>query len=272
MSLQIEAKVATEAGRLIMRDPGKYAGAVKGLYLLSFVDCDLGQAARSSYFFLRHIDDVLDGDRKDVKDPFTYVQDIREQVTTGTVTDSQPITLLAHDALNRLEKKAKEGDDPKKDFLASMNGMLFDYQRAQERRVLTKAELEEYYKTTFFSVLNLMFIGLESKLRAQDVPALSYCQGKVYSIRDLEKDWTGGILNIPQEVLTATSLSPHNSYEEVQASPLIQDWMQNELLQSKQQLLVAQGVIAATSEWTTQRLCNGLITPMITYIDKQTRR
>lgn len=269
MSLKIEAKVATEAGRLIMRDPGKYAGAVKGLYLLSFVSCDLGQAARSSYFFLRHIDDVLDGDRKDVENPFTYVQDIRDHIATGNATD-QPIALLAYDALSRLEKKAKAEDDPKKDFLASMDGMLFDYERAQDRRVLTEEALQQYYKTTFFSVLNLMFIGLESKLRAEDVPALSYCQGKVYSIRDLEKDWKGGIINIPQEVLTAASLSSQNSYEEVQAAPQIQEWMTQELLQSKRQLILTQGVITATSEWTTQRLCDGLIDPMLHYIDKNT--
>jgi len=90
---------------------------------------------------------------------------------------------------------------------------MFDYHRAKERRLLSSEELETYYHHAFFPPVNLLLMGLGSKFRAEDVPELSYGQGRVYSVRDLETDWKRGVINIPKEVLDQSGMSPESEVD-----------------------------------------------------------
>jgi len=71
----IELICLKESSHLIKRAV-KYWHLVGKIYLESLRDPYSAKIIRTSYFFCRHIDDVLDGDRKITDDPLTYVNDV----------------------------------------------------------------------------------------------------------------------------------------------------------------------------------------------------
>lgn len=265
--MNVELRTGLEAGKLLMRNPGKYANGVKGLYMLSFVDCELGQTARTSYFVLRHIDDLLDGEGENIADPLAYVREIQRQIQTGA-NGNHPLGEIAQRAVSLLEKRARPNDNPRKDFSDAIDTIVFDFNRSQERRALTGQELEEYYWRTFFPVVNLMLIGLQSQYRAVDLPELIYPQGRVYTVRDLKEDWPKGTINIPTEVLGKTGLSPNSQLRDLQVSRDVNVWFDQELTRSREDLQTLQTRLADSPEWLTVRMCNGLINPMMRFIDQ----
>lgn len=267
--MNVELKSGIEAVRLLRRNPGKYCNRVKGLYVLSIADCELGQVARSSYFFLREVDDLLDGDRYSVDDPLQHVLDLRSQVATGNFNASQSISNLAKFSIKTLKRKAKPFDNPTGNFLEAIDCMIFDYDRSKERKTLSENELSDYYLNAFLPVLNLMLIGLGSSLRAIDLTRLALAQGAIYSTRDLGNDWPKGIINIPSEVLTAASLSPLSGLQEIQSSPIINNYLSSQLIKSRAYLEEADQELAANPEWLTRKVIRGLIKPMYKFIDKR---
>ena len=268
-TMSVELRSGLETARLLKQDPGKYLSRVKGLYLLSLADCELGKVARASYFSLKSIDDALDGDRFDIDNPLRYALDVRSQVVSGEFVEGSWTSELAEYSIRGLERRAKSGDNPRNDFLASIDTMIFDYERSQDRRILSAEELDNYYLQTFTPVLNLMFIGLESRLRAVDVPELAYTQGRVYSVRDIVDDWSRGTINIPVEVLSAASLSSTSTLQEVQSSPVIIEWFSEQLFQSKKDIEGLDRKLNALGEWITIKTCDGLMRPMRKFIDRQ---
>ena len=89
--------------------------------MLSLVDLGIGRLARATYFFIRHVDDVLDGGRNSTGDPLSYVLDMRSQIATGDFRGSPPIVDLAQYALVGLGGRAQKDDDPKQDILDAVN-------------------------------------------------------------------------------------------------------------------------------------------------------
>lgn len=263
--MNVEKLVAKEAIGLLRRKPSKF-NHVLGTYLVSFFDCEIGRAGRAAYFFVRHIDDLLDGDRK-LKNGKTldYVTSLRSQIEAGVYTGEPEIIELVAHSLPVLEKKAQPPDSPRQDFLDVIDAMVFDHQRAKKRRVLTAEQLKIYYQQTFFPVINLMLIGLGSKFRACDIPELSFCQGRVYTIRDLQSDWNAGIINIPEEILNGAGLTAHSSYKDVIQSP-VQTWFQAELMDCERELLSLKSKLDASDEKLTKKMCGGLINPMLKFI------
>lgn len=217
----IEALAGKEAFRLLKRSPEKYIRGVSGLYILSLADSEVGRLARASYFFIRHVDDVLDGGGVPISDPFSYVISMRDQISTGEFRETPPIVELARYALIVFGERAQEGDDPKQDMLNAIDTIVFDYERSRKRRPLSADGLEDYYRSAFFPVVNLMLIGLGSKFRATDIPGLSLCQGRVYTVRDLEEDWEQGIINVPNETLSQGGLSPNSPLQNVKSSSVV---------------------------------------------------
>lgn len=254
----VERLAATEATRLMVREPRKYVSLVAGLYLLSLKDCEVGNVTRASYLFVRHIDDLLD-ESKQSDEKLPYVLTLRNEIVSNTFTENPKISTLVQYSLNILERKARPEDNPRQDFVSVIDAMIFDYKRAGDRRVLSKQELENYYHDTFFPLVNLALIGLESQFRANDIPALSYGQGRVFSVRDLEEDWQRGVINIPKETLDEAQLTQHSSIEEVNRNPIITDWLRSELSESKPQLLAVKAKLKASGEKITPMLCNGVI-------------
>ncbi len=251
-----------EALRLLKRNPVKYLRGVGGMYLLSVKGYELGQIARASFFFFRNLDDALDGDRKDIKNPLSHILACREQISSGQYSGKPQIVNLAKFAIERLQKKSKKGDNPKQNFLDEIDIMLFDYHRARKREMLTLKQLKSYYQHTFFPVVNLTLIGLGSKLRAGDIAELSLCQGRVYTIRDLDQDWARGVINIPKEVLRQAQLTPNASVQKVRSSQTVKKWFRNEVLECQKDLEILREKLVAANESLTARFCLGLASPL----------
>jgi hypothetical protein len=266
--MNVELLAGVEAIRLLKRDPVKYARGVGGMYLLSVKGIELGQIARASFFFFRNQDDSLDGDRADIRDPLSHVLSCREQIESGVYTGKPPIVDLAKFAIKRLNQRSNGGDDPKQNFLDEIDVMLFDHERSKEKRILTKGELEEYYRKTFFPVVNIMLIGLNSRLRAVDIPELSFCQGRVYSVRDLDTDWRRGVINIPREVLEQANLSTDAPIGVVRHSSAVKDWICRQLHQVVEELPNFELKLAEANEGLTNLLCRGLTSPLYRLSEK----
>ena len=252
----IERLAAIESARLVLREPIKYGGLVAGLYLLSLKDKKLGTAIRTSYLFLRHIDDYLDEGSGNRDEKLPYVLKLREEIELGQFDGGMGD--LAKCSLQILANNAGPDDNPKQDFLTAIDAMVFDYQRSKERRVLSRQELDEYYHDTFFSVVNLTLIGFNSQFRASDIPELSYGQGRVFSVRDLDEDWQRGVINIPKEILWEANLNQYSKIAEVRSSAIIREWLISELSQSREGLIAVKIKLDQSGEKLTSRLCNGV--------------
>lgn len=254
--------ILLEALRLLGRNPVKYARGVSGMYLLSIKGLELSQIARACFFFFRNQDDALDGDRQDIKDPLAHVLTCSKQIASAKFTGEPKIINLAKFAIDRLQRKGKKGDDPRQNFLDEIDVILFDYHRSRIRKILTEKELKKYYQQTFFPVIDLMLIGLNSKLRAKDIAEFSFCQGRVYTIRDLDQDWKKGIINIPKEILTKAKLNPDSSVGEIKNSTVVKDYFRQQLLLCRRKLSTLEKKLARADESLTTRMCMGLINPL----------
>src|SRR5262245_42821286 len=111
-----EVVAATETFKFIKVNPRKRIKRAAGLYLLSSQGRELGHAVRSGYLFMRHIDDVIDGDRHLTSDPLAYVLDLRKQIETNQFKFDTKISALAKGALEYLETVKKPADNPRQDF------------------------------------------------------------------------------------------------------------------------------------------------------------
>lgn len=253
----VEQVVASEARRFVSKDPTKLK-LVAGLYALSGVNLELGKVARASYFFIRHLDDLLDGEMAGVADLLGYTEDLRDQVTSRQFKDTPRIGRLAAYALPVLERRGQPSDNPGADFVQVIDAMVFDYHRRLERRTLTEDELATYYNDTLDPGTNLMLMGFRSDLRAGDIPAFSPNLGRLYSIRDFKKDWEHGFINIPGEVLAANNLISSQDFVEVAGHAGIQEWFGDEIADASAWLQAVRQDIPS-HERLTRIVLNGFI-------------
>lgn len=254
-----EVVAASEAYQFLRRDPRKNWKRVAGLYALSTQGRELGEVTRTGYLFFRHIDDVVDGDRRISGDPQSYVLDLRRQVETDNFREDTKISVLARRSLEILDRVKKPDDNPRQDFLKGIDGMLFDHRRSRLRRSLREEELEKYYNAAIAPGLNILLIGIESSLRSCNIPEFSTGLARIYSVRDFKDDWRRGIINIPREVLEEAKLTPQNNFEEVRKHPLIADWISISLEKGKKELSHVKHDARIRSEKLTYRILNGFI-------------
>lgn len=224
----VEWENAREAIRLAKKDTPSHVTLVLGLYAASCKERELGKVARSSYFFMRRLDDILDGDLKIKGNPLAMALHLRAQIDMDTLANRPGLAEMAKYSIRTLEKRGRKGDNPKADFLEAVDSMIFDYGRSQERLVLTQQELADYYQHTFSPVVNILLIGLKSELRATDMPEIASTQGRLYTLRDIEKDWPRGTINIPAEVLEEAKLTGESKLADVKASAEVKNWAQAE--------------------------------------------
>lgn len=253
----VDKIVRHEAIRFIEKDRTKLK-LVLGMYALSLKDRELGKVARASYFFARHLDDILDGERTFIGDPVEYALTHREQIETGVFDRSSPLSRLAEYSIPILDKRAKHRDNPRGEFVRLIDAMVFDHDRRQARRTLTYNDLQSYYSNSLDPGLNLMLIGFESDIRAADIPAFSPNLGRLYSVRDLKKDWQLGIINIPDDVLGLAELDAYAPYDTIRSNRTTRGWRSMEIIDAGNRLMSLQGDIAGLQEPLTSKVINGL--------------
>lgn len=254
----IERATGTEALRFVRKDKAKLK-VVLGLYALSLKDRETGKVARASYFFLRHLDDLLDGEVAGVtNDPVSYADSYRSQIETREFDPDSRIAKLAQFALMVLERKAKPTDNPSGEFIRVIDAMTIDYERRQERCALSSDALLSQYSNTLDPSFNLLLIGMDSDVRAEDAPTLSPSLSRLYSVRDIAKDWQQGIINVPRETLTAAELTTQATYEQLKAAPIINEWVEQEVNEASANLTTVQQQLTQLPERLTRRILNGL--------------
>lgn len=254
----LESTIAHEALRFVRKDPSKLK-LVLGLYALSAKDHELGKVTRASYFFVRHLDDLLDGEMEIVQDPLEYALDLRDQIETHRIRQNSKIARLGGFAIESLEKRSRPEDNPRGDFVRAIDALIFDYHRRLDRRVLSSEQLQTYYSEVLDPGLNLMLIGFDSSMRANDIPAFSPNLGRLYSLRDLEKDWELGFINIPKSVLQTASLTSHSSFEQVSHNEIINHWTGYEKEAASQNLFDFGQQINTLEEPFTRKVLDGLV-------------
>ena len=263
--IETEMNSVRESVDLVLRRPN-YVKNVIGLYVLSFYGIERSRLMRASYLPVRKVDDALDGDAPRAKNPLLYANNLRNNIARNQLGKSPEEQLLRY-SLEALESKAKPNDDPRGDFVRAIDAIIFDRERASMRRVLSAEEIEQYYRNAFDPVINITLLAIDSNLRSGDIPVLSYGQGRVYSARDFKVDWQRGIINVPQDIISSAGLSPLSSFEEVGENPKIIDWFHQSLAVTKPDLLEGQLLLRQSGEKQTQVVGNGLISPMLKYIE-----
>lgn len=229
--MSVEKICLCEAGHLVLRSP-KYWQLVFKVYVSSLTRSLPAKVFRAAYFFCRNIDDVLDGDRQISSDPEDYVQSILSGMENENGNEMPQILELYRFAVGHLVNMARTDENPEKYFRRVIkDAMLFDYERARQRRVLTREELEKYYNDTFTPVMDLALIIAGSSLRSADLPESVETQGHIYTIRDLEQDLVQGIINIPAEELAKSGMDLRRPFgkHEVIANPHLAGWVKSEV-------------------------------------------
>ncbi|OGH07947.1 MAG: hypothetical protein A2W22_06785 [Candidatus Levybacteria bacterium RBG_16_35_11] len=267
--MQAEFSQAREVAAVLSQNPRKYINRLMIGVQLYAVNCEMGRASLAFYSTLKRIDDSLDGDRFDIENPLEYANDIAVQVLEGRLSTDN---LKLANAFSFVERRIRDGDNPRKDFVSSVNAMIFDHQRSQERRVLTKDELQEYYSNSFTPVINILLIGINSNLRARDIPEFAMAQGRIYSIRDIVDDWTKGIINIPTEILSLANLSAQSDIEKVMLSETIASYFESELTKGKIEIARLEQKIEAQGEPVSSRVFKLLLKPMKKYIRRHSQK
>lgn len=256
-----------EAAKLLGRDHKKYMDGMMGLYSLSFFDWELGKAARYSYFFLRHLDEILDSGNPNSERVINYALSIQEQVLGIRSYPKHPLNKIADQAISLLEDRATSADNPRESFARSIDIMIFDYQRSRKRQVFTSGEIQAYHRLNYSPILDLLYIGLRSNLRSSDIPEYSLAHGRVNSIEDLEEDWGVGIINIPKEILDEANLDNDVSYQQLISSEFVRYWINHELIGSKRDLLSLQRVFSEHPEKLTREFSLGMTNILLRFIE-----
>lgn len=258
-----EKDVAKEAWGIISTRPDQFK-TVAGLYLLSIAGKEKGYTMRTSVFPMRNVDDGLDGDLL-VEKPLEMATDIQRQIETNQFNENDPNAMMLKSSLEILERKALPEDNPRQDFLDLVGAMIFDHERQQERRILTAEELDDYFVNTFDTWVNIMLLAIDSKLRSNDIPALSYAQGWIYSMRDLPIDWERGVINVPQETLTEAGLNADCSLDQLLASDIVFYWFTQSLSLLKPELVSLREQLKDSGERATYLVCNKFISSMLKF-------
>lgn len=226
-----------ESTRLIDRSPEKYSKLVIGLWAMPLFIKGFG-IVKDSYFVMRHIDDVIDGDLKIRGDTMDYVNGIRKTILNDSNGEKSPIEKLALNSLKSLSRRKKEGDNPKQDFLDGIDWMVFDYNRILNKEVFKYNDLKENHIKSFSPYANILLTAIKSNLRADDIKTFLYCQALAYSIQDLSTDFGRGLINIPEEILSQSNLGVDADVSDIISSPIIKEWIGEESFVSRKELNV----------------------------------
>lgn len=108
-SLERQKILATETYLYLKRDFKKYIFNAVGIWFWIFkFNLEKGDPYRSTYYFLRNTDDVLDIDRDVNVNPLEYAEALKESIQNNSYDlDKYPILRPAHHSLQYLEKVKK---------------------------------------------------------------------------------------------------------------------------------------------------------------------
>ncbi len=199
-ALQIEKVCFKEFLLLVKRDI-RYFYFVLCLYLRSVNTYKDVRLLRATYCLARYIDDIIDGDRKCCSDPEKLINNLRLQIYTENFCSDNHIAILAEFILRELDREYESKEVVKKALLNMIDLIVFDYRRTHEKIISSEEELDRRLFKVLFSAVDISLIIMRAKIRAEDISDLIYAQVHIYTVRDIEKDFNRGLINIPYNLL-----------------------------------------------------------------------
>ncbi len=159
---------------------------------------------RSGYLYWRYVDDVADNDRplpQGYNNKTEYLHNKRTTLTrlfdnsTKIFYGERPDILLVY----YHSLAARYGIDLTQESFDILDTIIFDEERARQRKVATQAELDVY-----FAMLDSSYIKGTLKITREDgytkeLSPLSKAVSKFYTLRDFPKDFKQGLINISRE-------------------------------------------------------------------------
>lgn len=182
-----------------------------GRYFASFwawglLEPDRADLLRSSYFWLRHVDDIADQDKplppsyRTRADFLLQKRNLVEKLNTQSEPaygDREDILLVHYFLLAQ-----RLGIDLGQESLAILDTIIFDEERARTRSIPTQQELDEYFRKLDFACGDgALKVAGESGMSSESLPELSMAVRIMFNLRDFPKDFARGIVNIAAEDL-----------------------------------------------------------------------
>jgi hypothetical protein len=119
--------------------------------------------------------------------------------------------------------------EEKSELIELFGVLLEDRRRMDARRAMPASDLAEHHRKTFFLSLDLTLRLAGAGLRAGDAADLIGALSWVSPIRDLEKDWQKGLINVPREVLEAAGWREGKApAEPLLDAPAVREWLRSE--------------------------------------------
>lgn len=198
---------------------------------------------RSGYFYFRWVDDVADRDRP-LPDIYTTRREFLQRRSTvvnrlsfdpeETVYGDREDILLAHYYF----LARRHGLDLSQESLDVLESIIWDEERARNRRVLTQQELNDGLNKLDFACIDGGFKVAEEPYTSQDLFALSWAVRTMFNLRDFPKDFAKGLINISSEdieryEIDLTQVEGRSSVEELMSYGPMRDWYRDQIRYGK---------------------------------------
>jgi membrane-associated phospholipid phosphatase/phytoene/squalene synthetase len=192
---------------------------------------------RVGFCLLQHIDDILDGDRPCPGEPADVADEILGQMEEGVFGES-PLACLARCMWEETGRFQTEYDNPRSDVLTLIRLMQRDRFRVRDKLLLSRNELIEHHRQTFYYAVNLMLTLGGAEIRARDAPDLIEAFGWCSTMRDLQEDIEKGLVNLPASVIDAARSQGLDTieYASVVKAPVVKEWMRDQYRRATQHL------------------------------------
>lgn len=159
---------------------------------------------RSGNFYWRYVDDVVDNDRPLPARYISraeYLQNKRRTLTNLFSPTGEPIygdredIMLAH--YDSLAKKL--GIDLSQESFDILDTIIFDEERARERKILTQVELDDYFELLDPACIKGALKVAREDCDPEEFHPLSMAVRTYFNLRDFPKDFKDGLVNISAE-------------------------------------------------------------------------
>lgn len=242
---------------LVTRNRKKYLKIVGITYLLG--STKICSAAKPAYFFCRMIDDCADGDLKPNKLNFpsflAMINHFRNLLQDES-TYFYPADYLLRDLIIKTNLPDVEVKSILLDFLEAMK---VEYERRISSQILDERSLLTVHKNSFYPVLQLAFLALNTPYDLEILDQLTLIQSKVYSIQDIKSDLNNGIINLPREVISNSTLD-----HKILRDPLVKLWIVDQLIMAKD---IGDSLLSKDTPPKTKKLIKTLVNPIMKDLD-----
>lgn len=159
---------------------------------------------RSANFYWREVDDIADQDKplpSRYASRADYLQAKKTTILHLFSEHDQPIYGDREDILlaDYYYVAKKFGFDLKQESLDILDSIIFDEERARQRKLLTQKDLDNYFELLDPACISGALKVAEEQAGTQELWPLSMAVRTMFNLRDFPKDFRDGLINISKE-------------------------------------------------------------------------